>query len=195
MSNFYVFEGLDGSGKSTQAELLFSYLMSQGKKVWLTKEPTDSEKGKELRALLKDQNLLKIDPNTLIDLYDRDRKDHIKDIFYHLSKGEDVICDRYWYSTYAYQGNTKDLKKKIIDLSKDYPRPDYLFYIDVPVEECIRRINGRGLLLEAFEKKEILKKVSHSYQDYFLLLNHKPYIIDGKNDSKEVFSQIKEILK
>lgn len=197
---FYVFEGLDGSGKTYQAKKLAEYLESLGRKVWLTSEPTDSEIGQLIRKILKKQSTVEPLPQALLHLYVADRALHVKEIQEHLSDGEDVICDRYWYSTYAYQGYDGDAKLEILNLNEGFPSPDQVFYIKVPVDVCLERINKRTGTEEIFDKKELLQKIEENYESCWDIYYHPMYRwptdIDGNKSLEEVTEQIiKELHK
>ena len=103
---FIVFEGTDGSGKSTQMKLLAKYLKGKGIECLLTHEPTDSPFGGVLRACLTGR--IETDERAIAALFAADRLDHITNpgigIQQHLDAGITVLCDRYYFSTHAYNG-------------------------------------------------------------------------------------------
>ncbi len=141
---FLVFEGIDGSGKSTQARLLYETLVKRGIKAVLTKEPTDGPFGKKLRQLAqkgRDQITLQEE----YDLFMQDRAEHVeKELMPQLDQGAVVVCDRYFYSTMAYQGALGlDPEAVYQENSRRFPTPDKVLYIAVsPTMGRSRIISG-----------------------------------------------------
>ena len=189
---FIVFEGLDGSGQTTQSYLLRDFLESKGFQVVLTKEPTlESESGKKIKRILQEE--IKVSPLKLQELFTQDRKHHLKNLILpSLKKGKIVICDRYLFSSYAYGSINLDLDY-LKKLNKDFILPDIVFFLDVSPEVCIDRIRKRSVNIELFEKIEILKKVYKNYHKIFKDFKN-VYIIEGGKSIEEVFTQIKEII-
>jgi len=190
---FIVIEGLDGSGQSTQAELLKDFLTKKSFKVILTKEPTlDSEAGKKIRKILDKE--LKLNPEELQELFTRDRKEHLKSLIIPaLKEGKIVISDRYFFSTFAYGvADSLDLDW-LIKINNEFLLPDLTFFLKVRPEICIQRIKKRGEGIKLFEKKEKLEKV---WQTYEILPKRfeNVYMIEGEKNKEEVFSQIRNIV-
>lgn len=201
---FIVFEGLDGSGTTTQANLLFKYLKKQGKKVYLTGEPTRSLIGGLIEGQISGD--WKSTPECLQLLFTTDRAHHLeKGIIPLLKKGITVICIRYILSTLAY-GNL-DIKdeKWLMTINKKFIWPDITFLLKVSPKICIQRIKKERFHKELFEKEEKLKGV---YKNY-LKFAKKPapyrtggsgagfkniHIINGEKPIKEVFGEIKSKL-
>ena len=166
MKQFVTFEGIDGSGKTTVAKLVYEKIESEGKKVVFTYEPTDSWIGRCV------QNCIETDCDPFITAFTfiADRIEHCKQIKKWLDSGNIVICDRYADSTYAYQ--EVQLRDKIDDpirwlkeLSKDkILDPDRIFIFDVDPEISLKRIQKREKLIP-FEKVSFLKKVRKNYLD------------------------------
>lgn len=145
---FIVFEGTDGSGKTTQMKLLAAYLAERGVAVTMTHEPTASPFG----SLLRDCMSGKIDTNerTIAALFAADRLDHIQNpaggMLAALDAGVTVLCDRYYFSSYAYNGGFVPLEW-VIELNrpaKELLRPDLMIYLDLPAEDGMERIGHRG---------------------------------------------------
>ncbi len=191
---FIVFEGLDGSGKTTQAKLLAAFLKLNKYKVLSTKEPTKKNKfGRKAYSILKHK--MRVSPLELQKLFTKDREWHLKNVIEPaLKKGKFVICDRYFFSTFAYGGI--DLKmEKLIKLNDNFLMPDLTFYIDVSPGECMRRILKRQKKskTEFFEKEKKLKIV---YNNYKLLKNNFPIkFINGEREIREISRDIQRILK
>ena len=188
---FIVFEGIDGSGKTTIAKKIAERLEEEGKKVYLTEEPTKTWLGEAVRRGIEEEK----NPYTQALLFFADRAEHVKDMKKKLREGYIVISDRYVYSTYAYQGaqlyeimefeETMEWFKNIYKpMQLD---PDLVFYIDIWPEEGISRIYGREKK-EKFEKVEFLNRVREIYT---LLSEEYGFVkIDGMRPLKEVYEEI-----
>ena len=190
---FIVFEGLDGSGQSTQAELLFKYLKKQGRKVYLTSEPTGSLIGGLIRSQLS--NHWQSNPECLQLLFTADRAFHLeKEIIPLLKKGITVICTRYILSTLAY-GNV-DIKdgKWLICINEKFISPDVTFLLKASPKICIRRIKKERFHEELFEKEEKLTAVLKNYLKFAKEFKN-VHIINGERPIKEVSNQIKALIQ
>lgn len=187
-----VFEGLDGAGTTTQRNKLIKYLEEKGKKVFLTNEPTGNMIGRLIRDIL--QKKYRTTDKALALLYAADRDDHLYNPEYgikkHIEDGEYVICDRYFYSSFAYQGVTLDWS--FIAKLNTFPHPEVLIYIDTPTQECINRIEKRGEEKELFEKAEFLQKVEQGYNKIFSTLPDDVRFIkiDGTLSQDAIFEKI-----
>ncbi len=164
---FIVFEGIDGAGKSTQAKMLADYLSSKGRQAVLTAEPTSLESGKALRRALSGAE--KKSEEQLAMMFVSDRIAHNEEgengIIALLERGIDVISDRYYYSTLAYQGQTTDYEW-VKSMNKKCPkitRPDICFYLDLSAEESLSRIKARNETLEIYENTQKLTAVRASF--------------------------------
>ncbi|MBO4729600.1 MAG: dTMP kinase [Spirochaetaceae bacterium] len=160
VSNFIVFEGIDGAGTTTQLNILKDKLKS--KPSWFTAEPTIKETGVFLRKVLKGDIVLH--PDTTARLFAADRCEHLygKDgILEHAQKGELVVCDRYLFSNLAYQSSECGASLPE-ELNKSFPLPEIVFYFDISPDISINRITGRGVT-EIYEKKEFLEKTRANY--------------------------------
>lgn len=189
---FIVFEGIDGSGQTTQAQLMNNYLKENGCNVVLTKEPTlDSDAGRKIREVLDKKE--KISPDKLQMLFAQDRKEHLeKLILPALKQGYIVISDRYFFSTFAFGALDLDLEW-LIKINKNFIFPDVVFILDVSSEVAMNRIRTRGEGFKFFEKKEKLSRVRQNY----LALSKRfenVYLIDGNLAIEKVFEEIKDIV-
>ena len=167
LPSFICFEGLDGSGKSTQAHLLACELEKRGNSVFLTAEPTDGAIGRLIRQVLRHE--VRTTDQALALLYAADRNHHLYNdedgIIRNINDGRIVISDRYFYSSVAYQGNTVD--GQYVRMINTYPHPEYVIYIDTPVDVCMSRIDRRGEKKELFDRTEFLRKVKASFDSIF----------------------------
>ncbi len=145
---FITFEGIEGSGKSTQAILVEEYLSAKGLKVNLTREPGWGKLGELIRNVLLDDREITLDPFAELCLFCTDRVNHVKGyIKPKLDNGEIVICDRYHDSTLVYQGigrdNERDLVAAMVMKSCLGVIPDITFLLDLPVNCGLQRIGAR----------------------------------------------------
>jgi len=171
---FVVIEGIDGAGTTTQARKLTTRLQRQNKKAIFTFEPTDGPIGSMIRQVLRrrlvtpkqDGSVEPINANTMTLLFSADRLDHLcSQIDPALEDGQVVVCDRYYYSTVAYQGVDGDIEwvKKANEKAR---RPDIVFYLRISPEISLTRIGNRGES-EIYEKVDFLEKVSSNYDEIF----------------------------
>ena len=164
---FLVFEGIDGSGKTTQTQLLCEHLRAQGREVYLTAEPTSLPTGRALREALSGR--VKKSECEMAALFVEDRIAHNNDpecgIRALLEKGIDVICDRYYYSTLAYQGQSTDyawVKGMNLDCP-DILRPDLCLYLDLLPAQSLERIRRGRDEIEIYENEETLARVRDTF--------------------------------
>ena len=192
LRNFIVFEGLDGCGKSSQVKLLAKHLELKGKCVNYSCEPTDSPIGKMVRDVL--QHKIKTTPKALALLYSADREDHLfheqSGIFYKTQNNIFEISDRYFYSSLAYQSVNVDYN--YVECINNFPSPELLIYIDVPVDIFLKRIDKRGEEKELFEKKEFLEKVEKNFKVAIKNANKltKVLVVDGTKDIEVIANEI-----
>ena len=168
---FIAFEGIDGSGKSTQVKILSERLTETGHKVYVTAEPTKSPIGLLIRNIFSHQS--EADHRTIASLFVADRLDHLLNktdgILKKLEEGFTVITDRYYFSSYAYHGTHMDMDWVIEanSLSAELLRPDLNIYIDVSAETSIKRLNEGRSSMELYETKENLYSVRKKYIEAF----------------------------
>ncbi len=161
---FIAFEGLDGSGSSTQSRLLVEKLEASGHAALLTKEPTNNTPiGKLIREVL--QHKWDCSPKGLQLLFCADRAEHLKTIIEPaLANGQFVITDRYLFSTIAYGALAVDDVGWLEELNKKFRIPDITFLFKLDPKTCIERIKGRGSDFELFEKHEKLEVIWQNYE-------------------------------
>ena len=148
---FIVFEGIDGAGKSTQIEALSLALQQLGIAVHRTAEPTSLDTGRMLRDALGGKT--ERTPAEMAALFTLDRIAHNKEIGTALDAGKTVICDRYYYSSLAYQGSLCDYDW-VRRMNCDCPeirRPDLCVFLDISPKEALARIGKRGEAKEIYE--------------------------------------------
>jgi len=191
---FIVFEGLDGSGKTTQIKLLEKHLAEMGRRVFLTAEPTVSLSGGMLRDALS--GLSKKTPTEMAAMFVLDRIFHnvnpISGINKMLDYGYDVICDRYYYSSLAYQGSETDFGW-VRDMNLNCPdirHPDLCVFIDLDPEVCVERIAAGRTTTEIYEKKEILETFRRKYLEIFDLTGDRIAVVDGGGTADEVADRV-----
>lgn len=194
-----VFEGLDGSGKGTQIQLLADEMKKEGRTVYLTAEPTSSSTGGMIRDVLG--GFVRRDAYELSALFLADRifhnvnpKNGIKQF---LEKGIDVLCDRYYYSSLAYQGIDADLDW-VMELNlgcREIIRPDLCIFLDVDIDSCDERIEKNRLEREIYENKSTQEKIRKRFFEVFEKLGNEENIkiIDAARDICEVSADIIKI--
>ncbi len=163
---FVVFEGIDGTGTTTQLRLLEARLSRAGRAVWTTAEPTDSPIGSLIRRVLKGE--IRVHPDTVARLFAADRGEHLfgKDgIVERTARGELVVCDRYLFSSLAYQGvSCGDGLPRA--LNADFPLPELVFHFRIDPSSSFERVKARGDL-DIYERLEFQHRVSEAYGRVF----------------------------
>ncbi len=184
---FIAFEGLDGSGSSTQTDLLTSNLKNSGLNTVGTKEPTNNLIGGLIRAALTKS--WKSSPECLQLLYTADRAHHLeREIIPALEKGKIVITDRYLFSTIAF--GSLDLEKKwLLEINDQFILPDTTFFIRVSPKVCINRISCDRNEFELFEEEQKLKKVLSAY-DKLSKEKYKIVTINGEKSVAQIETEV-----
>jgi dTMP kinase len=185
---FIAFEGIDGSGKTTQIKLLSEHLKQEGIKVYTTFEPTDSPIGSIITNIFRQR--IESDHKTIAGLFVADRLDHLLNktngILKKLQEGFTVITDRYYLSSYAYQGAhvPVDWVIQANALSAELLRPDLNIFIDITPETGMQRLNNSRSNIELFETTENLKLVRAQYFEVIERLRNEEniFITDGNRD-------------
>lgn len=198
---FITFEGIEGSGKSTQCKLLKEYLESKGRKVTVTREPGWGAMGKLIRHLILDEKELDIHPLTELYLFCADRVQHVKDfITPRLKDGEVVICDRYFDSTIVYQGYGRQLDlytvKKLAEASTLDLVPDITFLLNLPVREGLMRLDLRDETTNRMDEEplEFHEMIRQGYISEATLNTNRIKIINASHEADEVQKQIRSLL-
>lgn len=184
MNKYYiVFEGIDGSGKTTICSKIAESLIRQGYNVLLISEPSHSQIGLLLRNQMKNVN---INQNSLALLYAADSYDIQEKIG---NNYDFIISDRNYLSTVAYQMIYVD-KEWLLMLHKFLKRPDVIFYLNISVEEAIVRIRSRKGDVDFFENYEALTRIKSNYEELVLSeLDIPVYNIETSGKDKEEVEQ------
>jgi dTMP kinase len=163
---FVVLEGIDGSGTTTQAELLGRALERHGRVPLVTREPTKGAVGTLIRQALEQK--LTLDWQTMALLFAADRRDHAaREIVPALERGEVVVSDRYVLSSLVYQSATSPLGDAALpwlyELNRGVPTPDLTLVFDVPAEIAEQRRKARGGPAELYETSELQRRLALGY--------------------------------
>lgn len=194
---FIVFEGIDGAGKTTQVNKLLGRLEKLEKSAHLTAEPTELPTGRELRRVLSGE--VKKSNCEIATLFTLDRIAHNTDPVLGIEKileaGYDVICDRYYYSTLAYQGASTDYEwvKSMNINCPEIRRPDLCIFLDLKPEESIERITKGRDKLEIYENVETLTRVREAFLRAFRDLDDNVAIVNAYRSPEEIADEIWEI--
>lgn len=172
---FIVLEGIDGSGKTTQADYLQSYFENQGQAALLSPEPSSGPIGQLIRQVLATHTL----PFPTAEQFDQQMGYlFAADRYYHLYNAQDgilqardqqgchIITPRYYFSSLAYNAHRPEDWRLIERLNQDFPTPDALIYLDLSVEQALQRIGIRQQW-EYYEKEDKLRQVRQNYQRLF----------------------------
>ncbi|MBX7097287.1 MAG: dTMP kinase [Myxococcaceae bacterium] len=156
-------EGIDGTGKSTQAALLRDWLAGLGVEVLSTKEPTSGPWGKKIRDSAVSSRM---SPQDELHAFVSDRQEHVRDeILPALRRGAAVVIDRYYYSTVAYQGARGLSKADVLAANRAFaPIPDVVFLFDLEPEAGLERVTGRGQGKDLFETVDELSKARENFR-------------------------------
>ena len=200
---FITFEGIDGSGKSTQLRLLADFLKSNGCEVLLTREPGGTPVGNRLRSALLDAQE-EVDPLTELLVFAADRAQHVRRVLRPaVEAGQVIFSDRYADATVAYQGAGRgfspELINEIVELATEGLKPDLTVLFDLSVEDSTartrRRLNGKqkGDRLDA-EADDFHLRVREAY---LAIANAEPErvkIVETNRPVEETHEHVKEIV-
>jgi dTMP kinase len=189
---FIVFEGIDKSGKHTQAVMLCEYLRKKGTPVVYTEEPSpDNPFGRMLKDWLAGKFELESGEAITL-LYTADRFEHLKrKILPALAEGKTVVSDRYFYSTIAYESAIFGVKPEWIrQLHENVRKPDLVIFIDIAPEVSLQRKRKRPD--DRLEKVKLLRKVREAYHN--MAKDEKFFVISGDRTKEEIFEDVKKIV-
>ena len=185
---FIVIEGLDGSGATSQINLLVDYLNSKKIKTFYTKEPTDNIIGGLIRGVLT--GVYHLPDESLQLLFSADRGHHIQRVIKPiLQKGQNVVCDRYIWSTIAFGSTTLD-KKGLLGLQRYSLLPDLTIILKIKPEESLKRIKDNRFGFELFEEVKKLKKVWTTYEWLSMKYPKTIKVVNGEGTKKEISERI-----
>jgi len=192
---FITFEGIEGCGKTTQAKLLYEWLLDRGKEAVLTREPGGTPAAEELREfILRDREEL-FPPFSELCLYMAARGFHVENLIKpSLKEGAFVICDRFSDSTLAYQGYGRGLDIELIEKMDRKAtgglKPDLTFLIDIPVEVAFERIKNRRKDRLEKEGSEFHRRVREGFLKIAQRNRERVVVIDGTKSIEEIFKEV-----
>ena len=195
---FISLEGSEGAGKSTLIDSLKKFFKKNKIEFLFTREPGATKEGQILREILLDKSI-EIDPYTETFLLVADRLQHAnKIVIPALAKDINVLSDRYIDSTYAYQGAGRGISQKYLDQIMEplnLPMPELTIYLDLPVEDGLKRAKYRDEL-DRFEEEDIkfFERIRSFYLDQAKKNPNRFLIIDSSKDKEEVFEISKNLI-
>lgn len=189
-----VFEGLDGSGTTTQVSMLAEYLKDKGFSVIKVEEPGGTPLGRKVRDLLLDDKGLRIEPLSELLLYEVSRAQLIREkIIPELNRGSIVISDRFAISSVAYQGYGRGIPiervKKLNEIAVAGVEPDITFFLDIDLEEREKRTLERKPDRIEKEESEFYRRVKQGYLEE-IKSAPEAVIIDGSSSKEEISSEV-----
>ncbi len=191
---FITFEGIEGSGKSTQAKLLYEWLIDKGCRVILTREPGGTRSAEEIRRFILEDRDERFPPFAELLLYMAARSFHVENLIEpSLKEGLIVISDRFSDATLAYQGYGRGIDRELIKSINRFAtkgiEPDITFLIDVPVPVGMSRLRGKRDRIES-EDMAFHERVRKGYLEIADESGERVKVIDGRGEVEEVFSKV-----
>lgn len=195
---FITFEGPEGSGKSTQIQLLTKYLKEMGKEVVVTREPGGTPIGDKIRSLMLSSEFGKIEAETELFLMLAQRFEHfVKVIRPAINSGKIVLCDRYYDSSVVYQGYARELGfekvQKVHDLFMQNYLPDLTFLIQIPPKTGLQRATHGGKKQHDRIESESLdfhKRVFDGYNHWLSLNSERFVCISSEGSPESIFAVV-----
>lgn len=201
---FITFEGIDGSGKTTQIRLLYDFLQKEGYPVLLTREPGGTSIGDKIRSLLLDPENQEMVSRTEVLLYAASRAQHIEEVILPaIGSGKIVLCDRFVDASIAYQGYGPGLPLKDILTINEYAtdglKPDRTYMLDLPLEESQKRLHLRFASQEGPDRIEQKPSAYHRkvWQGFMEIASKEPQRIRkviANRDQESIQQEIQEDL-
>ena len=194
---FISFEGIDGCGKTTQLKRATAYLKERGLEVAVFREPGSTPLAEKIRKLLLDPRSRLTDVGELL-LYETARNDLVThEIAPALESGKVVLCDRFYDSTTAYQGYGRklglNLVRQLHEIAIAGCRPDLTFLFDVDLKTSLARLKGKADRLES-QSSAFFRRVRKGFLEIARTEPKRVTVIDGRNNSDQVFAEVRTIL-
>ncbi len=198
---FITFEGPEGCGKSTQLRLLASWLLARGVEPIVTREPGGTRIGEQVRALLHNPDHTEMTAETEILLYSAARAQHVAQVIRPaLEAGQIVLCDRFYDSTFAYQGHGRGLSMEALRQITTFATrglvPDLSLYLDVPPEVGLRRRETGGEEMNRLDR-EALAFHQRVREGYLALLKEEPArwrTVDATSSIEDVQMTVRSVV-
>lgn len=197
---FITFEGIDGSGKSTQLKLANNYLRKLGYKPEILREPGSTILSEKIRKILLDKNI-KINPISELMLYVAARAELVENtIGPALDNGKIILCDRFYDSTTAYQGFGRGLDTKIIDklnrLAVGKYKPHLTFIIDIDYPTSLKRMKKMNKVADRLESesKAFFTRVRNGFKEISRRNKKRVILLNGKKPIEKIFDEVKDCL-
>lgn len=203
---FIVFEGIEASGKTTQTKAV-GRILGKDREVWVTKNPTDGEIGNFLRREILTGNKKHIPPVSYQYLFSADRVIQQEEVIEKLKQGFTVICDRYFWSSVAYgiadrEGTDYDNWEEvsmtalsILSMYHQFLLPDLSIYLDVPLEESLRRISNSAKHTEIYDNHKMNIKIKKGYDWLFKNFKKEITVLDGTKPEEEITEEILKLIE
>ena len=197
---FITFEGTEGSGKSTQIEILARYLIRHGHKVVTTREPGGTAFGEQIRRVLLSVKNRRLDPRAELFLYLASRTQHLEEVILPaLKKGKIILCDRFSDATLAYQGFGRRLDMKVVRTAVAYASkglsPDLTLLLDLDVRLGLARVKDRGRSNRLDrEQREFHQRVRVGYLRLARSEPGRLKIVEASQSPQDVARDIKKIV-
>lgn len=197
---FITVEGIDGSGKSTQIQLIEIFLKEKGYDVLLLREPGGTSIGEKIRSIILDAKNKEMADTTEMLLYAAARAQIVKEIIKPaIEAGKAVICDRFIHSSYVYQGYGRGIELKMIELVNSVAMgdvfPNITFFFDITPKEALKRRSNRGEFDRIeMENMDFYERVYEGYKDLAKKYPEVIKTIDARGSVEEVFEQVRGVL-
>ncbi len=197
LGTFITFEGCEGSGKTTQAEMLKEHLVEMGREVVLVREPGGTPVGRVIRRMLLDPELPRLAPVTEALLFAADRAQQVRDVIRPaLQKGVTVIGDRYVDSSLAYQGVGRGCGLEPIKNLNDWAtgglEPNLTIFLDMSVKESLARVSGAEPDRIEREPLEFHENVRYAYSMLQRIFSYRYAVIDASGTPEMVHERVVE---
>jgi dTMP kinase len=207
MGRFITFEGIEGSGKTTQIRLLFEHLRDGGADVVMTREPGGTLIGEKVRGILLDPSSTGLTPRAELFLYAAARAQHIEDVLLPaLNEGSVVLCDRFTDATFAYQGYGREIPHNVVKVVNSLVTmdlvPDLTILLDLPAEVGLTRARERNRANAAaaasrFEDEDLRfhQRVRQGYLELASAERDRVKIVPADCPADRVARMIRDIVK